>query len=303
MVRGWALLVVGLGCGNASTNTKDALVRKDPQPMNQNAAEEIVAVTYSHGVGSGGATESIEISGDGESTLTLTFNYDGRPEIGTYRHTLPKERFEQAVRLLHAAGWEQLPSAQNMRPGQVPAVFGERRSGQKTRAFSPTPRELQEVSLLFLNTTMELKPHPSRVLRGDAKVRTTSLTKGCDLELDVTLTNAGKLPLQFSNPLHGAATEWSGLRLTVKRDGGMNEESFDFTPKDVRMDAGTPTTRTLPLAPGQAVSFAVCAKLPVGRGTYAGRLQLHNMVGGTNHPAELIDGMLWVSLGTLAVGK
>jgi hypothetical protein len=270
--------------------------------MNEKGSHGVDQVTYSRPVGSA-ATESFEIVAEGESTLTLTFNHDERQEIGVWSHALPKERFEELVRRLHASGYERLPPATELVPGMVPEVFGERRAAEKkptTRAFLPTPPELQDVTTFLRTLGTELRAHPSRVLRGEARWQEEGLTKGCDVEIDVTLTNVGVLPLQISNPLHGPASEWSGLRLTFRREG-VGEESFDLRPTDVRMGAGTPTTRTLRLAPSQALSFAVCTAMPVGRGTYAARLQLHGMVPGSKSRPEIIDGMLWLLLGEVSV--
>jgi hypothetical protein len=299
-------VVLLLACGKPATQTHDDEPPRDEEPRAMNETTEvegIVEVIYRHPVGDQ-SNERLEVLRDGESTLTVDFNYDGTPEIGVWRHRLPREDFDAILRQLDASGWDRLPPPAPMMPGIALTELGVRRAGapeSTTRHFASTPDELDEVTRLLLNTGRKLKAHRYRVLRGQARWKTEGVPDGCNIAIEVTLTNVGVAPLQFTNPLRGRAKEWNGLRITIRRPGSpMGEESFDLDAPSVRMAADAPTTRTRRLGPGEDLAFSVCTKLPGG--TYPARLQLHGMIPPSEKQPEILGGMLWLQLGDIKVG-
>src|SRR5207302_2901300 len=53
--------------------------------------------------------------------------------------------------------------------------------------------------------------------------------------LTITLTNPGRQPLRWSNPL-GAGGEWSGLRLVFSKKGADDEVARDLTGDDLQAE-------------------------------------------------------------------
>ncbi len=77
---------------------------------------EPVAINLSRGVGWSGS-EILELVRDGESSMDLTFNYDGHPEIGTWQAALPREHFEAAWSALRVSGYQKVPEPSMIQPG------------------------------------------------------------------------------------------------------------------------------------------------------------------------------------------
>jgi len=305
VVTRWAALGVTLACGNPSTQAPhdppppERARDKEPQGMKPEGSEGVVAVTWRRTIGEG--EEYLEIVAEGESSLSRSLNPPDRPEIGTWRHAVPPERFKALVERLHASSWESLPA--NMIPGMAADVIGERRAGVPTpitHSFGRMPTELMEVGSLFAELTRDLLAHPSRVVRGEARWKSAEVAKGAEAELDVTLKNIGSQPARFSNPLAG--TGWNGFRLVIRAQRpDASDKQFDLKGKDLRVEGTAPAGETFVLAPNQGITFTVRRKLAGAPGTYDARLQVYDMVPSSAQTPDLVPGVLWLPLAQLTV--
>ena len=217
--------------------------------------DEPVAINFSREVGWSGS-EGLELTRDGISTLDLSFNYDGRPEIGTWQAALPPERFDAAWALLRVSGYEKVPGPSTIQPGMKMLHLGVRRRQDqlpRMRGWLEPPPEIVP-TLAALDAAMaELRKHPLRVLRGQASLASARVKRGHEAVLSVRLTNVGSEVVTISNPLvgdPGSPGDWSGVRLAFADPRGEeSDEQLDISTADVRL---SPSTRepTLHLATG-----------------------------------------------------
>lgn len=268
--------------------------------------DEPVAINFSRDVGWSGS-EGLELIRDGSSTLDLSFNYDGRPEIGTWQAALPPERFDAAWALLRIAGYKTLPGPSTVEPGTKLLSIGVRgREDQLPwiRGFSIVPPPELVPTVAALDAAMaELRKHPLRVLRGQASLGSPRVKKGRRAALSVRLTNVGSQVLTISNPLvgdPGASGDWSGLRLTFKDPCGKEgDENLDVSTVDVRSSQST-REPTLHLAPGAGVDLEIRQSLDVPSGTYQFRVEYHNMIGDSSD-SSVVPGTLWLDAGLVRI--
>jgi hypothetical protein len=268
---------------------------------------EPVAINLSRGVGWSGS-ELVELVRDGESSMDLTLNYDGRPEIGTWQATLPREHFEAAWSALRVSGYQKVPEPSMIQPGMQLLDIGVRGPQDRlprTHSFwqDPVPPELVR-TLAALDVAMaELRKHPLRVLRGKASLGSPRVKKGHQADLSVRLTNVGSQMLTISNPLvgdPGAPGDWSGLRLTFKDPRGKEgDENLDVSTADVR---SSPSTRapTLRLAPGDSLDLEIRQNVDVPSGTYQLRVEYHDMIGESRDPS-VVRGTLRLDAGRIKI--
>src|SRR5262249_28342301 len=149
----------------------------------------------------------------------------------------------------------------------------------------------------------ELQAHPARVIRGEVRWRKAELKWHGYLELEVTLTNVGTLPVRFANPFHGPELEWNGLRVGLAQKG-TDDKQIDLTPKDMLARESAPTGAKLELAPGKSVSFTARHKFPFSPGRYDTFVLISS---GEETPTgrpeerdpELVGGILWLYPGPI----
>jgi hypothetical protein len=247
----------------------------------------------------------VELVKGAPSTVDLSFNYDGRPEIGVWRATLRDDRFDAAVAELAASGYEALPGPSLVKPGAKLVSIGVRRAGERAprmRGFPvhAPPPQLAPAVVLLDAAIAEIRQHPLRVLRGRAALGAARIDHGGDLSVDLNLTNAGIEPLHLSNPMASPAKEWNGIRL-VFVDGHGGERSIDLTPAAVSSDSAL-TGASLSLAAGANVHLRVRTNIdwPAGAGHL--RVEVHH-VGGDSDDAALVDGTLWLDAGPLTIAR
>ena len=268
--------------------------------------DEPVAINFSRDVGWSGS-EGLELIRDGSSTLDLSFNYDGRSDIGTWQAVLPPERFDAAWALLRVTGYKTLPGPSTVAPGTKMLSIGVRgREDQLPwiRGFSIEPPPELVPTVAALDAAMaEIRKHPLRVLRGQASLGSPRVKKGRRAALTVRLTNVGSQMLSISNPLvgdPGAPGDWSGLRLTFKDPRGKEgDENLDVSTANVRSSLST-REPTLHLAPGASLNLEIRQGLDVPSGTYQLRVEYHNMIGDSSD-SSVVPGTLWLDAGLVKV--
>jgi hypothetical protein len=269
--------------------------------------DEPVAINFSRDVGWSGS-EGLELIRDGSSTLDLSFNYDGRPEIGTWQAVLPPKHFDATWALLRVSGYKTLPGPSSVAPGTKLLSIGVRGREDQVpwmRGFwmKPPPPELVPTVAALDAAMAELRKHPLRVLRGQASLGSPRVKKGQRAALTVRLTNVGSQMLTISNPLvgdPGSPGDWSGLRLTFADPHGKeSDENLDVSTADVR---AMPSTRepTLHLAPGASLDLEIRQNLDVPSGTYQLRVEYHNMIGDSSD-SSVVRGTLGLDAGRVKI--
>ncbi|HEU5058324.1 MAG TPA: hypothetical protein VFU21_17450 [Kofleriaceae bacterium] len=223
----------------------------------------VVAVHYGRSFGPWGS-EAIEVLREGPSTLSLSFNHDGPPEIGLWQHVVDPARFDELVAALRASRYQELPTPASTYPGMAPVSLGERVAGRMPvlRSFAPATPELAGVLACLATVEAELRRHPVRVLRGGSRWRTSELARGALVEVELSLTNAGAQPLERESPHHGGPHGWTGLRLAFLRPNREQVAYVDLPAADVHALAPAAAAPTLALAPGQSASFLLRTRLP-----------------------------------------
>jgi hypothetical protein len=322
MSRTFVILV--LGCRSltheacSSAPMQEALeasrAHKEPKAMGEELNDDVVSVFHEATVGDGG--ESVEVVGIGESSLELTFNSDKVPQIGTWRHAIARSTFDHLVRTLHATGYEDLPS--NLIPGVSGDLYGEQRRGEafpRRKGFGSLPPEMFEVLSLLGGIRAELRAHPARVVRGEARWKSERVSQDSPLEFELVLSNIGREPFLFSNPQHGAPSEWNGLRVVLdpleKGKQADNYGQFDLTPADVRSIALGPSGAPKPVLPdqptlrleaGESLSLTGRTRVSGDEATYEARLIVGNMIS-SNQPeyGDSVPGTLWLYPGRVTL--
>jgi hypothetical protein len=304
------VLVTGGSPGGSKAHAANTMTDTPPRskvPTSAAApAGDVAAINFSRDVGWGG-TLALEIQRAGESTVFATFNDDGSPEIGVWRAPVPAATFDALLALLHASGYDRAPPPAPAPPGTKMISLGERRGSDAMpalRAFAaPAPAALAPVIGALQAIRRDLRAHPVRVVRGQAVVRGAAIARGDELVIAASLSNAGSSPLTLGNPL-AIARGWNGLRLAFTpspASGG--EQQRDLTAVDLHADANTPRTSTVALAPGQTLRFEVRAKIDLPAKAYAVRLEYHGMAPGDGGDPHLVNGVLFLPAGALAIER
>ncbi len=267
----------------------------------ERAMDDVVAINFSRDVGWSGQ-EVLELAKSGPSTVALSFNPDGRPEIGLWRATLPPERFAAALAAVQASGYESVPGPSQVAPGAKLVSLGVRRATEpapRMRAFParPVPPPIAPVVSLLEAAIAEIRQNPRRVLAGRAEARAARVERGADLLVQLTLTNAGVEPLQLVNPTARAPGEWTGVRL-VFTDGGGGEHAADLKPADLSGSAGAGAAVTLAPGAGLTLQARARADWPAGAGRL--RVEVHEAPGDAAGDA-FVEGTLWLDAGPLSV--
>ncbi len=268
------------------------------------ASPETVAVNVSRDVGWNGSV-SFEFQRNGDSTVLSTFNDDGQPDIGVWRGPVPVAELDGLLGRMRSSGYEHLPAPAAVPPGTKMISLGERRAGAQLpvmRAFaSPPPAALAPVLAAVDALRRELRAHPLRVLRGAVTLETARIVRGKEVDLALTLTNAGTAPLTAGNPLSLLGGDWNGLRLMFARSGGGgSDQPRDLRASDLRAGPEAPRTPTVALPPGQSLRIEIRAPVDVAPGTYAVRLEYHGMVPPESDP-HLVAGVLSLPAGTVVI--
>lgn len=255
---------------------------------------DVIAIHYRRSFDRWGSL-ALELVREGPSSLALSFNSDGPPEVGLWQHALDPALFGELALALHASRYHELPTPPSPYPGMTPVSLGERRASGMPfmKSFGPVTPELDEVMACLARVEAELRWHPVRVLRAAAGWRSAEPARGSDVELELTLTNAGAEPLERENPLKPATAGWTGLRLGYLRPNREQVAFTDLSPREVHPLAADPAAPTLSLAPGQSASFLVRTRLPaaVRPGRYQPVLEVRSR-----------QDCLWLEPGPLVVG-
>ena len=266
-------------------------------------AREIVAINYSRDVGWAG-TIAAEICRDEPSTVDVTFNYDGGPEIGVWQQMLPRSSSPAPLPSSIAPGTRFFRVPTEVSPEQKFLAFGEREQGVAlpiVRCFDlgrldPTLSALSvEVERLLAGIRM----HPLRVIHGNAAWTKPAFDTSELLEIEMVMGNTGSLPLEMGNPLDVAADGWNGLRLVLVDSSGCQHAS-DLTPSHIRARPGFPPDATVTLDPGTALPFRIRKKVYLSPGRYSGRIEYHGMVENPENN-QLVTGSLWRDLGPVDI--
>jgi hypothetical protein len=176
-------------------------------------------------------------------------------------------------------------------------TFGVMREGGRVvhRSFEPGRAELAPAAKKISELSRELRPHPLRVLFGEAHWRRAELSAAGRFEIEVVLTNRGRQPLAITNP----AQSPGALRLGFLRPNQEQAAHLPVGQAEVHPAAGTPATPTVTLPPGQSWSFSVGAKVPVRPGRYLARVSVVSTNSGG--PEELLQGTLELDPGPVQV--
>ncbi len=295
----------GVLAAGAAVVTLAATDQKETEaaPMN-----EPVAINLSRDVGWSGS-EMMELARDAASSLDLSFNYDGHPEIGVWKATLPRERFAAAWAALRTSGYETLPGPSTIAPGTKQlflGVRGPKEAAPQMRGFpmKPPPPELVPVLATLDAAIGELRKHPLRVLRGQAALVSPRVERGHEAVLSLRLTNAGTEPLTMGNPLvgdPGAPGAWSGIRLVlVDVRGRQEQQQINVTPADLHSSSAR--TPTVTLAPGASLDLEIRRKIDVASGTHQVRVEYHNLIGESAEP-RVVRGTLWLDAGQIKIDR
>jgi hypothetical protein len=267
------------------------------------AAAPVVSIHYSRSVGWAGHLMA-EIVRAGESTAILDTNEEGgSPEIGVYRWSLGEARFVDLLKQLEASHLEQLGPPPLLQPGMKTASIGVRRAADQLptlHTFTALPPTLAPTVRSIDAVIGELRKHPLRALRGQVSWPSAETVRGGKTVLTITLSNPGRQPLRWSNPL-AAGGEWSGLRLVFSKKGADDEVTRDLTGHDLQAEPPISGPALL-LPPGQTIVLRAHPKVDLPSGTYQARLEIHDL-----HPeenaAERIGGVLSLNASHLTVKR
>jgi hypothetical protein len=263
-----------------------------------------IAINYSREVGWAGALIA-ELCATDPSTAIATFNYDGRPEIGVYRATLPAPSFQQALDVLRRSGYDQLPSPATVTPEAKFLTLGERHEGETVPALKPfdlrsVPPALDVVRQELEKIIALVRQHPMRVLKATASWGKPAFRADEPLVVQVALQNASALPITIGNPLAPEAP-WNGLRLVVWQPDG-EESTADLHASHLRAPPDAPQDGEATLGPGETLAFEIKKKVYLPPGAYEGRLAYQNVIE-RDSDVQFVRGELWLDLGALAVER
>ncbi len=264
---------------------------------------DVVAINYSRDVGWAGALTA-ELARDQPSSVDVTFNYDGRPEIGVWQQTVSPAEFAQALALVRRSGYAALPGPTEVSPEAKFLSVGERQQGEAAptlRAFELTALEpaLSALSVELERLLAPIRLHPLRVIHAAAGWAKPVFAPSELLEIEMVLGNSGRLPLEMGNPLDAAASAWNGLRLVMVDTAGRGQ-AVDLSVSQMRAPTGSPTDATVTLDPGKALPFRIRKKAYLAPGRYTGRLEYHGLVENPKNP-QLVTGSLWLELGPVDI--
>ena len=190
-----------------------------------NPPADPVAINYSKQVGWSGAV-TVELIRGGTSTLIMTFNDDGKPEIGMWQGSLPDEAFALVLSKMREANYRTLAGPRVLVPGARRVGIGERAAGEQmpsVRAFEQDVPALKGIEEAVEAAMNQLRAHPLRVLQGKASLAQTRLVRGAPFAFTVSLTNVGTEPLDLpiprvKSPAAGVAFGWPSA--TAARTNG-----------------------------------------------------------------------------------
>jgi len=304
-VKAAALLGLALACGNLTAQTQDTTQgEREREAMKPTAAEShpVIAVSLEKSHGMFGR-QSIRMVRDGESTLFRTYDFGQRPEIGFWRHAISPSALQDF--LLRFEGLSRaIPEDGAMMPGQTATTFEVTRAGEaepSRLSFLPKQPELTEVMARVSTIEAELRNHPTRVLRGEARWRKESVGRKDIAMLDVTLGNPGPQRIQIENPAWERADGFSGLQIWLQAPPDGVGSTIDVLAKDIQAIDAAAVTSELVLAPGQHVSFAVRTNLSaVDIGKRKTGLDIRSDLT-KSATQEFVNGKLSIDMGFLTV--
>jgi hypothetical protein len=303
-----ALLSAALGCAprpkpmpDEPPNEKPSAVAEPPQ------SEPIVSLHFSGPAGPRGSV-AMEVKRDGESSLIESYAQGAQPELGSWRASLPPERFERLLSSMRAAKYDGLRDGPAyLRPGQRVIGIGERRARAElptTTVFPlPPPEELAEPLRLFEAVRMELHRQPERVLRAEVtwKLPERQLKRGDAARLELHFRNIGNTAFETGNPARDTGKDWNGLRLVLARED-KDDLSIDLTPVNVHVDAAADRGAALTLEPGASKTTALHVRVDVPSGSYDAQLEFHSLLSDAGRKDRVV-GSFAVSLGKLVVRR
>jgi hypothetical protein len=289
-----------------ATVASTALVAMSPEHAAAGAKsmDDVVAINFSRGVGWSGH-ELLELVKGSVSTVELTFNYDGRSEIGVWQTVLPVQRFNAALAAVSASGYETVPGPSVDPPETKLLSLGVRRSTDevpriRTFPMKPPPPEIVPAVTALDAVIAEIRKHPVRVLRGQANVVAPKVRRGEELAVDLILANAGVEPLHLANPVAAVAGDLTGIRLVLS-DTGRDDHAVGLRPTDVTCP-GLASGPITVLPPGASLRLRARTKVdwPAGKGRL--RVELDQASGDSSDPA-LVEGTLWLDAGPITVER
>jgi hypothetical protein len=263
------------------------------------------AINYSREVGWAGVVMA-EFSRQGPSFVLVTFNHDGRPQIGRYRSALSAEQFGRALADVRASGYQQIDPGGPFSPEAKFVIIGERGVAQplpQVRAFDirrlPDPIVTLTGRLDALVAT--IAAHPERVIEGQATWAAASFSPHQPILMQVALKNVGTLPLTLPTPLGFGRDEWTGLRLSIT-DGAPDgdDQMVDLTGAQVGPAPGGAADRQVTLDPGHTLRFIITKRVFLTPGTYTAELSLTIFPPAAADP-QTIGGELLLALAPLEI--
>jgi hypothetical protein len=262
---------------------------------------DAISIHYSRDVGWSGAL-IVELCRTNPSTALVTFNYDGRPEIGVYRTVLSEARFRQMLDEVRRSGYASLPSPGPFEPDAKFVVIGERLPEvalPKIHAFDvrALPPALAALSAQVELVAAEIRKHPTRVVQGSVAWSKPVFDTVEPIAVRVGLKNIGVLPLTLANPL--SSTREGGLQL-VLRDVAGTSQSIEIDAAQLRPPRNAAQEDLIVLSPGDTLAFELKKKVYLEPGAFVGRLAYRNLVDIADNP-QFIDGELWLELDTVTV--
>jgi hypothetical protein len=264
---------------------------------------DTVAINYSREAGWTGGLIA-ELCRGGPSTVIVTYNYDRKPEIGTYHSALADGAFMQLLDVLQQSGYQQLPQPPSIPPESKSLVVGERREGEAMPALRvfelhDLPAAVATLSVEIEKVIAEIRQKRTRVI--EAAVAWTKRAFGANepLALKVTLRNAGTSPLSLGNPVGAPKDQWSGLRLFVRDEAG-TEQCVDLQANHLRPSQDTPTEATAILAPAGNLSFLARKKVYLAPGQYTCAFSYRNVLAEPDDP-QFVEGEIAIALDSVVV--
>jgi hypothetical protein len=247
-----------------------------------------------------------ELAHQGPSTVALTFNYDGRPEIGVYQKTISPEAFRRAADTFVGVDFQRLPRYGEFPPDTKFVALGARYGADRSPVLhsyplDSVPPEVERLSSEFEPIFADIRRHPVRVLALRAQLPTDSVQPGVPLVFDAEIQNAGSAPLTCGNPLGVAAGEWSGLRINVRPVEGPAGASrnANVSASELRSQPDASSGAVAQLAPGETVRFTVRKKAFLAPGVYTVGLSYQAVV--QTAALAFVDGEIRIDVGRLTV--
>jgi hypothetical protein len=248
----------------------------------------------------------------GPSTVTVTGNYQSKPEIGVYEATLSDERTMRLRDQLRTANYIQYPAAVVLKPEMATTVIGLLEPPADMPELRSFPRRDVPLPLLPIIAEMEdavaeLMKHPKHVVSGVAAWQRSSLSASDDLVFTVTLKNIGSDVVELDAP--STPDEDGRLPLTIevwpdKPEGSTEDRLFvELSSTHLYQESSRRSfwsKKNSVIMPNEEITVGLKKRVHLAPGRY--RAQLTFMTKGSDADAR-IRGRLQIELGPLTVLK